>query len=1165
MSIAVPSPLRPADPAVPAPAESLVALLVARVASGGDRIALVDGLARRPPAGRDGGPPADGWTWTEIAAAALDVAARLEAAGFARGDRVAHVGGPGPDWIVVDLACLLAGLVHVALHDEPGPEPAAGGLDWLGLRGGVTSGGKRPPRLAGPSLDATGTLADGRRRDVDHAAVRGRLERRLADCDPDAPCTILLSSGTTGLPHGVLHAQRGLAANAEAAAATFLDDPRDVRLAWLPMSHALARTGDLYTAIVRGGCLNVVRDRSRVLDACAALPPTVILGVPAFFERLEGAARAGRIANLRAALGGEVRVCVSGGAALRRRTAAFFAAAGVPLVEGYGLAEAGPVVTLSNPRIARPGTVGPPVAGIDLAIDGGAEGRGHLLVRTPSRGLGVVRPPAAPTERRGPPAAVEPLPEWLPTGDLAEIDPDGHVRITGRIADRIVLSTGMKVPPAEVERVLAEDVAVAQVCVVGDGLRFPLALVVPEPAAVRRLVKRLRLPVFSRRAALAHPRVVGWLARRIARRQQRLPAVWRVRRVFLVGRPFAAASGEATASFKLRRDAIAGNFTRQIATAAAERPPAWVGRVPSGEHGPQPPDGAAWKSWLTGCLWATEGGRRVGGFAAAAAAAPPRDGVTAVLDQAAAELARLRRDGGLYDPAAGPATPSAPIADAPPAPGGRFSAAAEAALGRAGLWGLAVPAAFGGAGAGIGELARAITRIAADCPTAAGMLAVHSSIGAVSALVAFGSDEQCGRLLPGLAAGRPLSIFGGTEPDAGCDLTAVRAALERHDGRLLLTGTKLFITNATYGRLVKLLAVHDGRPAVALLRLPDADGPTFRLRHYALHPLKHAHNAALEFERFAVAEGDLLRPPAGRDGMAIVWHGLNRGRVALAAQAAGTLRIMLRHAVEHARRRGTWGRPIAARELVQGRLARIAAGVVACDALSGWAAAALDAGQTGELEAIAAKVTASECVRQAAIDALGIHGGRAFLVGHPLGDAFHDHFAVTIYEGESDLLGLALFKGLAKAHPAAARAGEAGLRRAGAWLAWRTAALVGGGTATEPGIADETLRGHAVLARRLLARAAVRIDRAIRRHGAGLAERQLAVAALAGEVRELAGVLAVAHRAAAVGDRPVAAAADCWCRLALARATGRRLTAADHVALATLGRAVAGDDVTAAW
>jgi alkylation response protein AidB-like acyl-CoA dehydrogenase len=232
------------------------------------------------------------------------------------------------------------------------------------------------------------------------------------------------------------------------------------------------------------------------------------------------------------------------------------------------------------------------------------------------------------------------------------------------------------------------------------------------------------------------------------------------------------------------------------------------------------------------------------------------------------------------------------------------------------------------------ELVRAISRLASVVPTAAGLLAVHSSIGAVASLVAFGSDEQRRRHLPALARGRPLSVFAATEPDAGCDLQAVATRLVRRDGRLLLSGTKMFITGAAHGRLVKVVALDDGRPTVVLARLPDADTAAFRLRHYALHPLRHAHNAALEFTDFPVDEADLLDPGPARegraaDGMRIVWHGLNRGRVTLTAQASGTLRLLLGQARDHALARTTWGRPIASRELVQGRLGRIAAATVA--------------------------------------------------------------------------------------------------------------------------------------------------------------------------------------------------------------------------------------------
>ncbi|MFM8434951.1 MAG: acyl-CoA dehydrogenase family protein, partial [Planctomycetia bacterium] len=581
---------------------------------------------------------------------------------------------------------------------------------------------------------------------------------------------------------------------------------------------------------------------------------------------------------LAVALGGKVRVCVSGGAPLKDRTAAVFAAQGVPLVQGYGLAEAGPVVALANPRIARTGTVGPPLPGVEVRFDA----RGQVCVRSPSTALAVLEPGEASPR----PATCD---GWLETGDMGALDDAGHLTITGRVVDTLVLSTGAKVPPAEVERALAEDPAVAQVCVLGAGLAAPVALIVPEPDVVRAAVRRLGLRVFSRRQALAHPRLLRWLARRLAKRQAHLPRAWRVRRAAFVGRPFDAAHGEATPAFKLKRPAIADHFSFVVAAAAEPMPPAWMADVPGGRK----PDGAAASvppvfapHPLASALWQAADG----GFAASAvaSAAPLRDAIAAILEHTDRAIDALLADHLLYEPLP-PSAPPAPLADAPPAPSGRFTAAAEATLGDVGLWGLAVPEAFGGAGASMLDLARAITHVAARVPTAAGLLSVHSSIGAVSAVAAFGSPDQQARHLPGLAQGRPLSIFGATEPDAGCDLAAISTRIDRTPAGLALSGTKMFITGATYSRLVKLLALHDGRPAVALVRLPESDTPSFHLRHYALHPLKHAHNAALEFDRFPLTEADLLPAPVGRDGpdaMRIIWHGLNRGRITLAAQAA---------------------------------------------------------------------------------------------------------------------------------------------------------------------------------------------------------------------------------------------------------------------------------------
>jgi long-subunit acyl-CoA synthetase (AMP-forming)/alkylation response protein AidB-like acyl-CoA dehydrogenase len=1153
------------DPSGQARAPTLLDLLVARLDDAATRPALATQSQN------DGATTT--WTWLEAAAAAVDLAAAIEATGLRPRDRVVHVGTHSVDWVVVDLACLLAGVVHVALHADAPRGELLRQIGWLAPVGIVLSG-EKGPFLPGDDSRLLGKFSDPRRvidrrypaprrglglpppsaglcseawrsRAADPGALGREVARRAAAIDPDAPARIFLSSGTTGRPRGYVHSQRSLATNALAAAAIFLDEPDDVRLSWLPMSHALACTGDLSTTLVRGGCLNVVPDRRRLLDACRFLPPTVILGVPAFYERLERGVRSGAIPDLAAVLGGRVRVCISGGAALRERTQSLFAARGVPLVEGYGLAEAGPVVALDNPRGCRPGWVGRPLAGIDVRLDS----VGQLLVRTPSRALEQVVPPdAEPAADRH---RVDHADGWIATGDTAEIAADGRIRITGRVVDTIVLSTGTKLPPAEVERVLADDTIVAQVCVCGDRLATPVALIVPDPVVVRATLRSLGIRVASRRAALRHPRLLRWLARRLARRQASLPRPWQVRRIVLVDRPFDIDRGEMTHSMKLKRPSIAKHFAAKLDAASAPSPPLGVAVVPSGDAPIEPHATAG----ITAALWGLPRGDD-GGFATAAAlsAQPLPDDVAGILEEAQRRLGALRAEGLLYAPLRATELPPAPLDDAPPRPEGLFTPAAEAAVGETGLWGVHVPVAHGGCGGTVVDLVKSVTRIAGVVPSAAGMLAVHSAIGAVSTLVAFGTPSQQARHLPGLAAGRPLSVFGATEPEVGCDLGAVRTTLARRDGQLVIDGTKMFITNATYGRLVKLLVVADGKPAVVLARLPDRDTPTFRLLSYALHPLRHTSNHALEFRGFTVDEQDVIEGPGG-DAMAVVWHGLNRGRSTLAAQAAGTLGLLRAHAREHALRRATWGQPIASRQLVQGRLARIAAGSLACEALSTWAAATIDTsgGTGGELEAITAKVVASQAVREGAIDALGIHGGRAFLVGHPLGDSFHDHLAVGVYEGESDLLGLALFKGLSKRYPLADRLRQGNrFGTAVGWLGWRVARLAGAGHDT--GILDRRLREHAAAARKVLATSALAIDRAIRRHGRGLAERQLEVGSLSAVVRDAASVLAVAHHADVLCEDAATATADVWCRIALSRATGRRLTPADHAAIGALGR-----------
>lgn len=1113
-------------------APSLVALLHERVAMHADRPALTTPAAAQFVRAPATAPSPQ--SWTDVASAALRLAGRLEAEGLSRGDRIAHLGPPTADWVLNDLACLLSGIVPVALHVDM---ELAAQRQWcvdLAVKALVVTGHQRDrlPTMPCPVLDLRHDrmhrlLAE--QPPYEPGRLLGDLSERVAACDPDSEAVILFSSGTTGRGRGIVHSQRSLASNAISAAGVFLEEPEDVRLAWLPMSHSLARTGDLGTALVRGACLAIVEDRMRLLEAAQEVSPTVILGVPAFYERIERAIASGTITDLPASLGGRVRVCVSGGAPLRQRTAAAFAKAGVPLVEGYGLAEAGPVVSLASPRNQRRGCVGPPIAGVQVR----QSTDGVLEVQSPGLALGAIEAGAT---------SLSPLTDdgWLSTGDRGAIDHDGQLQVFGRAVETLVLSGGEKLPPSDVEAALAEDPAIAQVCVIGRGLRKPLAIIVPEPEVVRRAVRILRLIVTSRKQALQHPRLLAWFARRVAWRQQRLPTPWQVGHLLLLGRSFDPHTGEMTASMKLRRNVIADHFQKE--TAALAETPAQLPPGMTAINRPSPP--AATSHPAADCLWQPS---LAGGFAAAAESAaaslPPH--IAAVEADAVEMATRLRDEGLLFD------------AD------GRLSRSTEEALATTGLFGLAVPRDHGGCGSGMQDLCRVISRLGTISPTSAGMLAVHSTIGAVWALRDFGSPQQQQRHLPQLARGTPLSIFAATEPDAGCDLGRVSTTLERRDGRLFVSGHKLFITGATHGRLVKLLArdaANSHKPVVVLVQLPPHDTDRVRLERCQLHPLKHAHNQAIVLRDFEVHADDVLtdcpQPRREPDAMRIVWHGLNRGRVTLAAQAVGTLSLMLDEATNYARARVTWGQPIASRELIQGRVARIAAARTTCEAVTSWAATAIDAGGTGELEAIVAKVTASGLVRDAAADAYGIHGGRAFLLGHPLGDSLHDHFAVNTYEGESGLLELALFKGLLKHHPLHATRHRSLLARVrpmlGLAISRRSSA------AEDRSILNARFRSFATTARRGLATAARQIERALRQHGRSLADRQLLVGHLAARVREQLVVLAVAHHAdrvlAAKHDLPALSAAETSCRLGLARAQGRHLTAHDLSCIAETGK-----------
>jgi alkylation response protein AidB-like acyl-CoA dehydrogenase len=472
-------------------------------------------------------------------------------------------------------------------------------------------------------------------------------------------------------------------------------------------------------------------------------------------------------------------------------------------------------------------------------------------------------------------------------------------------------------------------------------------------------------------------------------------------------------------------------------------------------------------------------------------------------------------------------------------------------LAAVGYWGLLVQPEYGGTRVSFQAFASFLSRMAQIDPTISGMASVHGCIGAVDPVQTFGTPEQKQRILPSLASGAALSAFALTEPAAGSDLTALRTTARREGDTYFVTGEKLFITNVVPGRTIGLVCLIDGKPAVLVCELPPQENAQFQLRQYGLYALKHTHNQGIVFRDFPVPARNLLIPHGG-NGLTIAYHGLNLGRVALCANAAGTMRQMLSSMLPWARFRVTYGEPIARRELVQRRLGRLAGLIVACDALVNWCASLIDQGFRGEMECIVAKIFGSEALKEAAVELLmKTHGGRSFLHGHLFGDNVHEYLAPCIYEGEGEMLGLAFFKSLVKQHgatyfePIGKAMARTGLRK---MTPLQPAKMVGMLPALTPYIrwwmahawiptARPRLpflpprpRRHAEFAAAELRRLALEISAVMRKHQLKLADRQCRMSELSARVQKLAVILCTSCYAGEHADPLVADAADLICQ-----------------------------------
>jgi long-chain acyl-CoA synthetase len=351
--------------------------------------------------------------------------------------------------------------------------------------------------------------------------------------------------------------QGNLASNAASAVETFGYVPDQTRLNFLPLSHIFARTCDLYCWLVEGSRLALAESRETVLADCQAVKPHSLNGVPYFYDKvyrhLCSTGRQNEPGILSAALGGAIQRCCAGGAALPDYLYDYYHGQGVPLLQGYGLSESSPVITMSAERHHRRGSCGRPIPGIEVKI----AADGEILTRGPHVMPGYYKNDQATRDviHDG----------WLATGDIGRQDADGFLYITGRKKEILVTLGGKNIAPVYLESLLTEDPLILQAMIIGDGKPYLSALIVPNADTLKSEQQKLSLSDLSLKEALTHPQILSLYRSRITQRLNNVSLHEQVGQFCLLEKPFTIDSGELTPKLSLRRQQICQRHATEIA------------------------------------------------------------------------------------------------------------------------------------------------------------------------------------------------------------------------------------------------------------------------------------------------------------------------------------------------------------------------------------------------------------------------------------------------------------------------------------------------------------------------------------------------------------------------------------------------------------------------